>query len=161
MLEHWRRATVSLGRIETKDGKDAYGTLGSAVIAATDEHHGCLLTVKHMVSDPRKNWEPTEIRMRLARNASSHDPDIGVKVILVLNGENIWKSLPDGSDLAVIPFGAISGDEQSKLSDLHGISINDFAPLEDYVFQGAPILVLGYPGVIGETPLSFPLAEAG
>ena len=106
------------GKIETKDGKDTYGTLGSAVIAVTDEHHGCLLTAKHMVSDPRKNWEPTEIRMRLARNASSDDPDFGVKVILVLNGEKIWKSLPDGSDLAVIPFGAISRDEQSKLSDL-------------------------------------------
>jgi V8-like Glu-specific endopeptidase len=161
MLEHWRRATVSLGKIENKDGKDRYKTLGSAVLAAVDERHGCLLTAKHMVFDPQKNWAPAEIRMRLAQSASSPDPDLGVKVTLTVDKQNVWQSLPDNSDLAVIPLGTISKADQSKLSDAHAVSINDFASTDDDVFQGASILVISYPQSIDEYPLSFPIARSG
>jgi hypothetical protein len=49
----------------------------------------------------------------------------------------------------------------SKYSNLHAVGLNDFGATEDDVFQGAPVLVLGYPGVIGEDPLSFPIARSG
>jgi hypothetical protein len=67
MMEHWQRATVSLGR---KDG-EKYTTLGSAVLAAVDEQHGCLLTARHMVDEPEHNWKPTDIQMRLARSPTA------------------------------------------------------------------------------------------
>jgi V8-like Glu-specific endopeptidase len=155
MLEHWRRATVSLGQLST-NGEQQYTTIGSAVIIAVDEHHGCILTAKHMVSDPRKGWKPTEIRMRLARNAASPTPDLGVKVPLIVQEHDIWNSLSDMSDLAVIPL-----PDLSSYTDLHGVSVNDFGATEDDVFQSAPILVLGYPPVIGEWPLSTPIARSG
>jgi hypothetical protein len=109
-----------------------------------------------MVSDPSKGWAPTDIRMRLARNAASPTPDLGVRVHLRVNGKDIWDSLSDMSDLAVVPL-----PDLSSYTDLHAVSINDFGPTEDDVFQGAPILVLGYPPVIGEWPLSTPIARSG
>jgi hypothetical protein len=157
MLEHWRRATVSLGRIISDGGRQIYTTLGSAVFVAVDDHHGCILTARHMVDDPTQNppWKPTEIQLRLARSAASPDPDLGVKVPLIVNNEVVWKGLP-GSDLAVLP-----APDLSKYSDLHAVIVNDFGASEEDVFQGAPVVVLGYPGVIGETPLSFPIARSG
>jgi hypothetical protein len=160
MLDHWRRATVSLGKIETKDGVDFYKTLGSAVIVAVDPHHGCLLTAKHMVLEESKNWKPSELRMRLAWSSERQSPQLGVKVALINGNQNVWKSVED-SDLAVIPFSAISREEQEKLTDVHAISINEFASTEEDIFQGAPVLVLGYPGLIGESRLSTPIARSG
>ncbi len=155
MLEHWRRATVSLGQL-SPHGQQQFVTLGSAVIVAVDEQHGCGLTAKHIVSDPSQGWKQTEIRMRLAPNAASPNPDLGVKVPLIIEGQEIWKSLSDMSDLTVIPL-----PDLSSYSDLRAVSINDFGATEDDVFQGAPILVLGYPPVIREWPLSSPIARSG
>jgi hypothetical protein len=122
VLEHWRRATVSLGQLGPS-GQQQYKTLGSAVIVAVDAQHGCILTAKHMVSDPSKGWAPTDIRMRLARNAASPTPDLGVRVPLRVNGKDIWDSLSDMSDLAVVPL-----PDLSSYTDLHAVSINDFGP---------------------------------
>jgi S1-C subfamily serine protease len=58
MMEHWQRATVSFGR---KEGAK-YTTLGSGVIVAIDEHHGCLLTARHMVDDPEHGWKPRRFK---------------------------------------------------------------------------------------------------
>lgn len=155
LLEHWRRATVSLGQIASSGGQQRYLTLGSAVLAAVDQSHGCILTAKHMVSNPAEGWEPTEIRMRLPKSAESPDPDLGIPVPLIVGNQPTWRSLGE-SDLAVIPLPDLSGHK-----DLHAISLDNFVSDEDEVFQGAPIVVLGYPGVIGETPLSFPIARSG
>jgi hypothetical protein len=157
MMEHWRRATVSLGRVVSVSGQPSrYDTLGSAVIAAVDEKHGCILTAKHLVSNPRSGWNPTEIRVRLPRNAGAQEGDLGVVAPLIVNGQPVWKSLSDGSDLAVFP-----APDLSKYNDLHGVFVGDFGANENDVFQGAPVLVLGYPPVIGETPLFFPIARSG
>lgn len=151
-MEHWQRATVSLGL--EQGGK--YTTLGSAVVVAVDEHHGCLLTARHMVDDTAHNWKPTEIRMRLARGPTTSQDDLGVTVPLIVNNVPIWKVI-DGTDLAVapLPTGA------NKYGNLDAVGVQDFGATEDDLFQGAPVLVLGYPGVIGEAPLSFPIARSG
>ena len=159
MLEHWQRATLSLGRLVTDGDHQRYTTLGSAVLAAVDEHHGCILTARHMVDDPTQNppWKPTAIQLRFARSTLTpvNQDDLGVTVPLIVNGMHVWQPL-EGSDLAVIP-----PPDLSRYADLHAISVNDFGATEDDVFQGAPVLVLGYPGVIGEGPLSFPIARSG
>jgi hypothetical protein len=91
MLEHWQRATVSLGRLILVNGQQRYTTLGSAVLAAVDEHHGCILTAKHMVDDPTQTppWVPHEIQLRLARTAASESQDMGVRVPLIVDGAPI------------------------------------------------------------------------
>jgi hypothetical protein len=157
MMEHWQRATVSLGHLEVKEGKQRYTTLGSAVFVAVDEHHGCLLTARHMVDDPQHGWMPAEIQMRLARSPTATQDDVGVTVPLVVNNVHVWKAV-EGTDLAIIPP---PPDLSNKYGALHAVGINDFGSTEDEVFQGAPVLVLGYPGVIGEDPLSFPIARSG
>jgi hypothetical protein len=58
-LDHWRRATVSLGQI-VDDGGTKYTTIASGVIIALDEHHGCILTAKHAVYDTVHSYVPTE-----------------------------------------------------------------------------------------------------
>ena len=153
VLSHWTRSTISLGRL---DDHQRYTTLGSGVLAAVDEHHACILTAKHMVDDPTNNWKPTEIQMRLPRNtASDTSNDQGVKISLVVNNAPLWKAIDD-SDLAIIPL-----PDLSQVPDVHAVSVNDFGSSEDDLFQGASVLVLGYPGVIGEDPLSFPILRNG
>lgn len=154
MMEHWQRATISLGR---KVG-DKYTTLGSAVFVAVDEHHGCLLTARHMVDDPEHGWKPAEIQLRLARSPSDSQDDLGVTVPLIVNSVPLWKAAAEGTDLAVVPLPLGLSD---KYGNLHAVGIQDFGLTEDDIFQGAPVLILGYPGVIGEAPLSFPIARSG
>ena len=78
-------------------------------------------------------------------------------VPLIVNNAPIWKTI-EGADLAVIP---LPPDLPKKYDNLHAVGIQDFGSTEDDVFQGAPVLALGYPGVIGEAPLSFPIARSG
>lgn len=155
ILEHWRRATVSIGQI-VDDGKTKkYVTIGSAIIIATDEHHGCILTAKHVFYDPDRGYIPTTTRVRPPTNNSSPSPDYGVALPLTVNGQNTWHSLSDGSDLAVAPL-----PDLSIYSDLHGVATKDFGGADD-VFQGASLIVLGYPAIAGEDRLIFPIARSG
>ena len=59
--------------------------------------------------------------------------------------------MPDGSDLAVIPFGAISRDEQSKLSDLtvaNGVKLGRKLKLTHH--QQLPAEAVRWHGQIGQ-----------
>lgn len=154
MMEHWQRATVSLGR---KVG-EKYTTLGSAVVVAVDEHHGCLLTARHMVDDPEHGWKPADIQLRLARSPTDSQDDLGITVPLIVNNTPLWKAAAEGTDLAVV---ALPSGLSDKYGNLHAVGIQDFGLTEDDIFQGAGVLILGYPGVIGEAPLSFPIARSG
>jgi hypothetical protein len=94
--------------------------------------------------------------MRLARGTTDSQDDLEVTIPLIVNNVSVWKAI-EGTDLAVLPLP--SG--LNKYGSLHAVGIQDFGSTEDDVFQGAPVLVLGYPGVIGEAPLSFPIARSG
>lgn len=156
LLEHWRRATVSVGQVRDDGGTQRYATIGSAVIVAIDPSHACLLTAKHVVFNPDQNYVPTEMRIRIARDEGAvTSSDLGVRVALVVGEKNTWTSLPDGSDTAVVPL-----PDLSRYKNLHAVSVEDFGGSED-VFQGASILVLGYPIILGEEYLTTPLARGG
>jgi hypothetical protein len=153
VLEHWRRATISFGRLITENGVTRYSTLGSGVFVAFDQNHVCVLTAKHVVHSPQDGWMPAEIRMRLARNAATPDPDLGVNIPLTVNNQQTWRSIGE-TDLAVLPLPDLSG-----YSDLHAVSLGDFGASEDDVFQGAPVLVLGFPGLSENLHFLFRLRE--
>jgi hypothetical protein len=156
LLEHWRRATVSVGQLITDHEKTRYATVGSAVIVAFDQSHACLLTAKHVVFNPDEHYAPADMQIRIAQDEGvASSSDLGVKVALVVGGKNTWTSLPDGSDLAVVPL-----PDLSNYKNLHAVSVNDFGGSED-VFQGASILILGYPVILGEDYLTTPLARGG
>jgi hypothetical protein len=73
---------------------------------------------------------------------------------VVKDGHDLWFS-PDGGDLAAIPVPPLN-----KSWTIHALSEKDFGGADD-VYQGANILVLGYPNLISQDYLISPLARGG
>lgn len=155
LLDHWRRATVSLGQVADIGGVKQFVTLGSGILVADQKGHGCLLTAKHMVLDPDTGAFPTQISMRLPKTEPSNQVDLGVVVPLVVNGINVWRTTRDPSDLAIIPL-----PDLSKYKNIHAVGLQDFGVSDD-IFQGASVIVLGYPGILGEAYQTAPVARGG
>ena len=154
-LEHWRQSTLAIGQVVDSGGKRRWVTIGSAVIVALDRQHPCIITAKHVVYDPPHGYVPTQMYVRVPQTFPSDATDFGVLVPLVENGSNIWRSLPDGSDIAAVPLPNLS-----KYTDVHGIAVQDFGTDED-IYQGAAVIVFGYPVILGEDYLSTPIARGG
>lgn len=153
-LDHYRRATVSIGQVVDDGGKQKYVTIGSGVLVTDTKHIG-LITAKHVVFDPKIGYVPSIMYIRVPHGEIASASDLGIKVPLVENGRNLWSSLPDESDIAIVPIPPLS-----KYGKIHAIDINSFGGGND-LFQGAGVAVLGYPQVIGESYLTTPLARAG
>jgi hypothetical protein len=156
MLDHWRRVTVALGIVVQDGGATKFVTEGSAVIVAVDSHHACLLTAKHMVVNPDTGSLTRSLWVRFP----SADGDTETPIRLALfdpEGRNIWKTSSDGGDLAVIPM----PPEAWTRKRIDGVLIGDFADPKEDVFQGANVLALGYPQIIGENFLTSPIARGG
>jgi hypothetical protein len=155
MLEHWRRATVALGQIYDIGGKKRFVTNGSAVIVAVSANQACLLTAKHMFFNPSEGYLPTQISMRLPQEGPATEEDLGVVIPLTVNGQALWKTTRDESDLAVVQLPNLS-----KYKNVHAVGLQDFG-IPDDVFQSASIIILGYPGILGEHYQSTPIARGG
>jgi Trypsin-like peptidase domain len=154
MLHGLRRSTVSLGIRRTENGVEHFATVGSGVIVAWDVHNACLLTAKHVFYDPEKSFFPTELYLRLPQTEPRAEDDLGVKLKLVENGQNLWHGA-DGADLAVIAV-----PDLSAYKDLHAIFLTDFGGEND-VFQGASVVVMGYPELLGPDFQTTPIARNG
>jgi hypothetical protein len=155
MLDHWRRATVSLGQVIEDGGVKRFVTLGSGVIVAVDAYRGCLLTAKHMVFNPDEGYLPTQLYMRLPKSEPSSETDFGVVLPLIVNGRNVWNTTSTPSDLAVVPL-----PDLSKYKTLHAVFLKDFGTADD-IYQGASVLILGYPGILGEAYQTSPIIRGG
>lgn len=154
LLHHLRRSTVSLGLHITENGQERFATIGSGVLVAWDEHHGCLLTAKHLFYNPERSFFPTVIYLRLPQSEPRAQDDLGVKISLVDNGKSLWRGSSD-ADLAVVEL-----PDLSSYKDLHAILLTDFGG-EDDVFQGAPVVVMGYPELLGPEFQKTPIARNG
>jgi hypothetical protein len=155
MLEHWRRATVALGQVYVIGGKKTFVTNGSAVIVAVSASQACLLTAKHMFFNPSEGYIPTQISMRLPQEGPVVEEDLGVVIPLIINGQALWKTSRDESDLAVVQL-----PDLSKYKNVNAVGLQDFGTSDD-VFQSASIMVLGYPGILGEHYQTTPIARGG
>jgi S1-C subfamily serine protease len=155
ILDHWRRATVALGQDLTIGGKRQFVTTGSAVIVAVDATHAWLLTAKHMFFNPNEGYVPTQVSMRLPKDSTLPDTDFGVVIPLIVNGVAQWKTTQESSDLAVVAL-----PDLSKYKDIHAVGLQDFGITDD-VYQGAGVVVLGYPGILGETYQTTPILRGG
>ncbi|HDR9767059.1 TPA: hypothetical protein QDC27_001922 [Burkholderia cepacia ATCC 25416] len=107
-LDHFRRATVSVGQVVNDGGHERFATVGSAVIVAVDKSHGVLITAKHVVFDPKNGYVPSQMYIRIPHGDSASASDFGTRVPLLVNGRNLWQSLPDGSDIALVPLPDLS-----------------------------------------------------
>ncbi|AYY97090.1 serine protease [Burkholderia multivorans] len=153
-----RRATVSIGKVIDAGKGPQFATMGSGVIVALDRHHGVIITAKHVVYEPTQGNVPDVVSIRVPRGTDVVANDLGVPVPLVVNGKNLWQSLPDGSDLAAIPLTPALAKYVGKA--IQAIPLDIFAGPDD-LYLGASIFVLGYPAILGEDYLTTPIARAG
>jgi hypothetical protein len=155
LLHHLRRSTVSVGLRQTDaGGKQHFVTAGSAVIVALDEHHACLLTAKHVFSQPDKGYTPTQVFLRIPQSQPRTEDDLGVPLVLALNGRTLWRGADD-ADLAVVAL-----PDLTVYRDLHGINLSDFGDEKD-LYQGASVVVFGYPELLGPDYQTTPISRGG
>jgi hypothetical protein len=156
MLDHWRRATISLGQVVQEGTTTRFATQGSGVVVALDAHRGCILTAKHMIVDPQTGIPQAHLWMRFPAFDGENETPIEL-TLTDKQGRTAWVTSADAGDLAIIAI-----PQQAWVhSNLHGVSINDFANPETDVFQGATVVVLGYPQIVGEEYLGSPIARNG
>jgi hypothetical protein len=108
-----------------------------------------------MVLDPDTGRFPTQISMRLPKTEPSNQQDLGVVIPLVIGGRATWRTTAEPSDLALIPL-----PDLSRYKSVHAVGLQDFGKGDD-IFQGASVIVLGYPGILGETYQTAPVARGG
>lgn len=154
-MYHLRRSTVSVGRVTEVNGKQTFNTIGSAVIVATDSQHACLLTAKHVFYQPAIGYVPDQLWIRVAKDQPFAANDFGVPLPLIVGGKAVWRGADDGSDLAVAPL-----PDLRKYPNLHGIGLQEFGT-DDDLYQGASVIILGYPALLGEAFLATPIARSG
>ncbi len=136
----WRDATVSLGQPVTIGGQSRFVVTGTGVIVALDAHRGCILTARHMLVDPTTGILTRSLWMRLSMETGDEQP---IQLSLFDSvGRNVWQTLPD-NDLAVIPLPWI----QLTGKHISAVTLDYFVTSPDDLFQGAQVIVLGYPQV--------------
>lgn len=160
--EHYRKATVCLGRLLVTGKTQSFDMVGTGVIVSPDGKRVFLVTAKHVFNEPSQSWHPSELRVRFSsQETKSFSEELGKPVQLTAsNGTNLWSALPDASDLAAIridvnAFGGLVTD---------AIGFQDFAKSDD-VYDGATVFVLGYPGdvkpLIGQEDLVRAVTRSG
>jgi S1-C subfamily serine protease len=92
--------------------------------------------------------------VRVPQSEPRSEDDLGVPLPLIMNGRTLWRG-SDDADLAVVAVPNLSG-----YKDLHGILLSDFGG-EDDIYQGASVVVLGYPELLGPDYQITPIARGG
>jgi S1-C subfamily serine protease len=158
-LEHWRLAAFSFGRVQHQNNREFFEVVGTGVLVATDPNTAYIVTAKHVFDDPTKQWHPSELRLRFAwRERKSVYDDLGTNLkLLDGSGRPLWLASEDGADIAAIP---ITISELHPAVQPHAISITDIASGQD-MFEGGNVLVLGYPGIVGNEYLVRAISRGG
>ncbi len=181
-LQGWREATVAIGVIDKANAKDArtgkfmidrwgdtvrisyFRVIGTGVLCQlpdTSVKTPLLLTAKHVFIDKQKRWEPAAIQIRFAwfadRSVSEY---LGITVNLrTAKGSPLWFEHPDTSvDLAAIPLMIPKAD--AGRDSVAPVRIEHFAD-ENRAYEGASILLLGYPGAVGLNYWTRPVVRHG
>lgn len=158
LINMFRSSTVSLGQtqvsIDTNHHVSQKFVLsGTGVIFYLKGSKGtipCVITAKHVIYDPNRNWYPTELQIRFYNDDTlSFNEYSGLKTTLRSGTHVHWFSLDDSNvDLACIPL--IPGynmdiEDSTILQKIHMIAYNNIAGNSD-IFDGEMVMVLGYPG---------------
>jgi S1-C subfamily serine protease len=156
-LEGWRLSILSFGVLD-RDAvrREYYRVVGTGIVFMIDPATAYIVTAKHVFFDPDKNWRPSEIRIRYGwQDQRSVYEEHGVAIQLRdTSGNDLWTALTDGSDIAAIRAPAPSMANQPALT----LNIGANA---DEVFEGASVIVLGYPGIVGNEYLVRAITRGG
>ena len=158
-LESWRSATFSFGQVKNQSGRNYFEVIGTGVLITPDKRTLYIVTAKHVLDDPKKKWHPREIRLRFAwQERSSVYDDLGIMVNLFDSSDKArWLASEDGADLAAVP---ISIAELRATGKPYAIHTEQIVTPED-MFEGATVIALGYPGIIGNEYLVRAIARGG
>jgi hypothetical protein len=157
-MAEWRDATVSFGTI-TNDAPAGkyYKVMGSGIVVSeVNAQRGYILTAKHVFLDPLKKWHPSEIQIRYGwQDQKSVYSELGTTIKLRDDtGKDLWTALDDGSDLAAIPAPPAVRALQPSINPAGVAS-------PDRIFEGANIIALGYPGIVGNEYLVRAISRGG
>jgi Trypsin-like peptidase domain len=160
-LEHWRASTISFGKMALDRNRPFFQVIGTGFIVAVDTHTGYIVTAKHVFDDPTSNWHPDRIRVRFAwQEHESVYANFGEDIKLKEASTALWKASEDGSDIAAIPLDPALAKTLPPGKNFEGIGLGEFGS-EDWLFEGAPVIVLGYPGIVGSEYLARAVSRGG
>jgi len=146
-LDYTLWATCSIGTVETDKNthKKFFFARGTGVLVRITSDRVYLVTAKHVFDEPEKNWHPNELRLRFKwQEDKSVFDELGIPLTFKdARGNPLWAKPSDGSDIAAVAA-------PSDIHDLNRIAIfpEAFAKEED-LYQGGSVVVLGYPGFVG------------
>jgi hypothetical protein len=176
-LTPWREATVALGVPEvelseilangTIEKKKAFGVKGTGVLMGLPDDIGknppWLVTAKHVFYkasvNPAETWDPSSLNVRFSWfDQRTLEEYRGIPIKLKdEKGQRLWYGHPS-ADLACIPLLVSTVD--AGRDSLNGVSLELFAKPDD-LLEGAPVVVLGYPGAVGSEFSSKALLRQG
>lgn len=156
-LDRWRLPVLSFGVLERDAlNRQYYKVVGTGMVFLVDPATAYIVTAKHVFFDLDKTWHPSEIRIRWGwqDQQSVYDQHGVVIQLRDTSGNDLWTALKDGSDIAAIraPAPTITGQPAAPL---------DIVAKPDEVFDGASVVVLGYPGIVGNEYLVRAIARGG
>jgi len=170
-LDRWRDATVALGVVKQAKvmrlGKEVetriFAVVGTAVLlgrqsAESGDRPPILITAKHVFSDPLKKWNPDTLRLRFAWFEGRAVEDyLGIEVPLMRDGKPLWMAHPN-ADIAGLELKINKADAGRE--NVATIPFSNFASANE-IYEGAQVLVLGYPGAVGRTFWTRALVRGG
>ena len=173
VIDRFRASTVSIGQTQFYIDSNhhlykKFLLMGTGVIFYLKNSKGtipCVITAKHVVYYPKKNWFPEELQIRFYDDDTlSFKEHTGLKITIKSGSHLRWFSLPDSSvDLACIPllpgYNMDVGDT-NLLKKLHALPYNSIA-LNTDIFDGEIIMALGYPGFANENILAKSILRQG
>ena len=181
-LKGWREATVAVGVVDTAKAKDSrtgkyiirgrrdtlripfFRVVGTAVIFAAPNDPSktpYLVTAKHVFYDSTKNWKPSAVRLRFSWFADKSVSEyLGLPFRLIdTYGDRLWRPHPDETfDLAIIPL--IVSKKEAGRDSVTPVRVENLATISQ-AFEGASVLIFGYPGAVGSEYWTKPLIRHG
>jgi hypothetical protein len=159
-IDPWRNATVAIGMLhhpkgkqrgKKRSGKPIFVVTGTGIVFGLKNDPAStpwLVTAKHVFLDPSEGWEPETLQIRFPwfdeRSVSEY---LGIRIELKKNGKKRWLSHPDENvDLACLPLTVAQKD--AGRDQVPRISPSALAAADE-IYEGAPVVVLGYPGAVG------------
>jgi hypothetical protein len=161
-LDRWRDATVSFGEVVAdRSGRQYYHVIGTGFVA-TDGKKVYFVTAKHIFFEPSHNWHPAKLNVRFAwEEEQSVYTDFGWSLPLIRENTDLWKAPPDGSDIVAIGIpSSFAGAVNGHYDKFVAVSPNDMASSDD-IYEGNSVIVLGYPGIIGNEYLVRAVSRSG
>jgi S1-C subfamily serine protease len=152
----WRLSTVSFGTVEQDQFEQRfYKAIGTGVVFALTDKSGWIVTAKHVFFDPSKNYHPSGIRIRFGwQESESVFRQLGTQIPLRdAEGKDLWMTLDDDTDLAAIPLQPTMKDQPAALPE--------WLANNDEIFEGESIIVLGFPGIVGNDYLIRAISRSG